>query len=337
MEEINMKRYSILIAIALFLSGCAGNTSQPGPISDADKMATIVAGTLSAMTLQAPTEILATQTSPESDSLTINGQLQGKLAFIRNNNLWISINGVESQLTNDAIGRPELWYSNPRISPDGTKIAYLKTLGFDTINLIVSDINGGNARQLPNVTWMEWSSDSQNIYYPVSNGFDMTTGIEPFFVRSINLATGEIQEHGQYGIITGCGGGSSDPADAMSSYENLRTSTGGGYIFSSSPQNNYVIHALTCQNVGLGILDLFTQQDSILNDNITGATVSPDGTKIAAVSNNNIIIFNASDRSIVSTLPTLETPRALLWAADSKEILYSTSRLADTLISDEGN
>ncbi len=126
-----MKKISSLMGIIFFLTACMSNTPQPNSTSDADKIATIVAGTLSVATLQAPpTEIPATPTIPDVDSLSINGQLQGKLAFIRNNNLWVNINGVENQITNDAdpsdAGLRELWYSNPQISPDGTQVAYLK-------------------------------------------------------------------------------------------------------------------------------------------------------------------------------------------------------------------
>lgn len=331
-----MRKFLSLIMIALFLSACASNAPQPSPISDADQIATIVVGTLSAMP---PTEIPATPTPPV-EGFSINGQLQGTLAFIRNNNLWINVNGVESQLTNDATEVPELWYSNPQISPDGNKITYLKNAGTDVRTLMVYDINGKNMTQLANdAAWVpaatEWSNDSQKIYYPISNGFDMTTGIETIVVKSINIATGEIQEHGQYGVQTGCGGGSSDPADRVSTDENLLTSTGGGYIFDLSPQNNYLIHATICHNVGLGILDLSTKQDRVLDENVTKAVISPDGSKIAAVSDGNIVIFNVITGGIESTFPISEAPRALLWGADGKVVLYSTSKLTDTLTLDD--
>src|SRR5258706_14111 len=51
------------MGIIIFLTACMSNTTQPNSISDADKIATIVAATLSAATLQAPpTEIPATPT-----------------------------------------------------------------------------------------------------------------------------------------------------------------------------------------------------------------------------------------------------------------------------------
>ena len=83
------------------------------------------------------------------------------------------------------------------------------------------------------------------------------------------------------------------------------------------------------------MLDLSTRQDQVLDDRAYGAVISPDGSKIAAVSDNNIVIFNVSTRSIESTFPTSEAPQSLLWDANGKEILYVTSKLTNTLTLDD--
>ena len=292
--------------------------------------------TFSVVTQTPPTATPATLTPP-ADSLSINGQLQGKLAFIRDNNLWVSINGVESQLTNDAdptlTGLPKLWYGNPQISPDGTKIAFLKMTDTNARALMVSDIDGKNIRQLASdVAWtlqtIAWSNDNQKIYYASS-----IDPIENMLAKSIDLSTGEQQEQGQFIVRSGCGGGSPDPADGISSLESLAPF--GRHMFSLAPQNNYIIHSTACSGGGLGMLDLSTKQDQILDDHAYGAVISPDGSKIAAASDNNIVIFNVSTRSIESTFPTAEAPQALLWGADGKEILYSTSTIANTVNIDD--
>jgi Tol biopolymer transport system component len=329
-----MRKFSIFIMMVVFISACASNTPQPTPISHNDQVATIVAATLAA---HISTETAATPTPPV-DGFSINGQLQGTLAFIRNNNLWINFNGVESQLTNDAIGLPELWYSNPQISPDGTKIAYLKNSSYDARTLMVYDIDSKITNQFANATArtlpeMVWSNDNQKIYYPVSNGFDMTTGLETMAVKSIDLTTGELQGNGQFGVRGGCGGGSSDPADHLSSRENFLSAIG-GYVFDLSSQNDYILHATICTS-GLGMLDLSTKQDRTLDDNFRGATISPDGSRIATGSNNGITIFNVITGSVENTFSTSETPRTFLWNVNGKELLYSTSRLGNTLTLDD--
>jgi Tol biopolymer transport system component len=271
------------------------------------------------------------------DGLSINGQLQGKSAFIRDNNLWININGVESQLTNDAdpsnTGLPKLWYGNPQISPDGTKIAFLKMTDTNARALMVSDIDGKNLRQLASdIAWtlptIVWSSDNQKIYYASS-----TDPVENMIAKNINLSTGEVQEQGRFTIRSGCGGGSSDPADGVASGESLAPF--GRHVFSLAPQNNYIIHSTICSGGGLGMLNLSTKQDQVLDDHAYGAVISPDGSKIAAASDNNIVIFNVDTGSIESAFPTAETPQALLWNSDGKGVLYSTFRLANTLTLDD--
>lgn len=57
-----MKKISVLMGIVFFLTACMSNTPQPNPISDADKVATIVAGTLAAYQ---PTEVPSTPLSTE--------------------------------------------------------------------------------------------------------------------------------------------------------------------------------------------------------------------------------------------------------------------------------
>src|SRR5436190_3078575 len=120
-----MRKFLGLIVIALFMIACSS--------------------TFSVVTTQIPPTAIPATLTPPVDSLSTNGQLQGKLAFIRNNNLWISINGVESQVTSDAdlsiTGLSTLWYGNPQISQDGTKIAFLKMAGTNARTLMVSDID----------------------------------------------------------------------------------------------------------------------------------------------------------------------------------------------------
>ena len=137
-------------------------------------------------------------------------------------------------------------------------------------------------------------------------------------VKSITYTIGELQDYGQFGVSTGCGGGSPDPADACQA---LNASMASWICFGFSSQNNYFIHSTGCLGTGLGILDLSTKQDRTLDDNVRGAVISPDGSRIAAINNANIIIFNTARDNVEYTFPTTEAPQALLWSTDGKEVL----------------
>jgi Tol biopolymer transport system component len=280
-------------------------------------------------------------TANEKPTLSTNGQLIGKLAFIRGDNLWFSNNGVEKQLTTDAIpteipywtGLPKLWYSNPQISPDGKKIAYLKNTGTDARVLVVSDIDGKNTKQFANdVEWtmpiVQWSNDNQQIYYPSSGGMETIT------VRSVNITTGQKLDYGQFTMGSGCGGGSSDPADHVSAEENIISVGGGVQIFDISPQNNFIVHTILCTGGGLGILDLSTKQDKKIDDKAMRATISPDGKSIAAISGNSVVIFDTNG-NVLKTYQTPNSPQILLWDDTGKVIYYSSAKLVKNLDFDE--
>jgi hypothetical protein len=307
----------------------------------------IVTAMFEAQTQEAQ-QAIAKETEVPSFSLTVDGQLQGTLAFIRNDNLWVSINGVEHQLTTDAIptdlpyhqGLPTLSYSNPQISPDGTMIAYLKNI--NDINtsssvreLMISDIDGKNTKQIANeVAWefpaVRWSRNGQEIYYLVRNMPNITLRREVMAIKSINPITGQISSLGEFTQETGCGGRYPDPATHLSMGENI----GMWDSFALPAESNYIIYPTICGN-GVGLLDLSTKQEQIVDEKSTGAVISPDGSKVAASSENKIIIFDAKNKSIEKTLPTIEKPLAIFWDNDGESIFYSTSKPVDTLVLDE--
>jgi len=321
----------VIVGIVVFFSFRSGTPTKPsGSISNE---------------LTAPTTTIS-----ETPNISTNGQLLGKLAFIRDDNLWFSNNGVEKQLTTDAIsteipywtGLPKLWYSNPQISPDGRKIAYLKNTNadawIDARILVVSDIDGQNIKQLVNdVEWImpivQWSKDSQQIYYPSYGG--SYGEMETIIVRSVNVSTGQKQEYGQFTMRGECGGGSDDPANHISAGENITSIGGEGVqIFNLSPQDNFIVHTVACTGSGLGILDLSTKQDKNLDDKAVGAVISPDGENIAAISGSNVIIFDTTGR-LLRTYPVSDSPQVLLWDSAGKTIYYASSKLVKSLDYDD--
>lgn len=275
----------------------------------------------------------------DEGDLSTSYRLSGKLAFISDDNLWFMNNGSLKQITLDAIsakipywsGLPKLWYSNPQISPDGNKMAFLKNT--DSRTLMVIDIDGKNVKEIANdVEWtmpiIQWSKDSKQVYYPSSAGMDLIV------VKSVDVITKNKSEYGQFVMGSGCGGGSSDPADHVSANENIISVGGGVQVFSISPQNDYIVHTILCTGNGLGILDLSTKQDKKIDDKATKAVISPDGKNIAAISEKNIIIFDTMGK-ILKTVQTPEIPLVLSWDTDGKTIYYSSSTLLKSLDFDD--
>jgi len=301
-----------------------------------------------------PATIPTTQIATES-SFLVNGQITGKLAFIRDDNLWSSNNGIENQITTDAIsteipgrtGLPELYYSNPQISPDGKKIAYFKNkkvnvgMVIESIGpIVISNIDGENKKEIVNDSeearkLLQWSDDSQQIYYLSLVGRDSLMN-DILKVKSVNVATGQKQEYGQFILTTGCGGARPDPADHLSSSENIEPFGGGLAIFGLSPKNDYLLHSISCGGTGLGILDLSIKKDRKLDDKAMNAVISSDNNRIATVSDKNIVIFEANTNMIKKTYPTQENPLVLLWGSDGKTIYYSTSKVVEELNFEDG-
>lgn len=265
-----------------------------------------------------------------------DGKLLGKLAFIRNYNLWTLNNGIEKQFTKDAgsleapyWGLPSLWYSNPEISPDGTKVAYIQNSGTDARTLVVSDFDGENKRILAtDVEWtmplIQWSGNSEVVYYPSTSTMDIIT------VKSVNIANGQQQIYGEFPMMSGCGGGSFDPSDHVSGDENIISVGGGVQIFKLSSQNNFIVHTIVCTGQGLGVLNLTTKQEKTLDDKAMRAAISPDGRYIAAVSEKNIKIFDSTG-GVLKTYPSSDSPQVLVWSNDGKTIYFSSSKLTKEL------
>lgn len=269
----------------------------------------------------------------------ITSKFQGTAAFIRDDNLWVLVNRVEKQLTNDAVpteilywtGLPKPWYSNPQISPNGKQIAFLKNSSDNTYNrsLYVVDVDGNNMKQLTNdVDWgeplIQWSKDNDEIFYTFNPLLNIRNMGDKVKIYSIAIATGNKQERGSYFIVEGgCGGGSPDVSAHLAQAEGISGIGSGVQVFQLSPMNDYLVHTVNCFGKGIAVLDLKSKLDSIINNDATKVVISPSGSMIAAITD-KILILNAKTGKALKILTPSAQPTNLLWSPDEKEIYYSS-------------
>lgn len=290
-----------------------------------------------------------TQSKDRNTTSTTTNQLEGKLAFIRGNNLWVSINGNEKQLTSDAVPT-ELpfwtrllifWYSNPQIAPDGNSVAFLKNVDTNARQLYVTTLNGAGMKKLADdVEWtfpiMQWSKDNQKIFYASAvKGQIDKEGRQILKVKAVNISGDVLQEYGQFNVRSGCGGGSSDIADHLAVSENIEGVGSGIMVFALSPDNKYLVHSTACTGSGLGILNLQSKQDTLLSDKGKNGVISPDGQKVAYIDNDKIVTSDIASGKSLNTYTVSEAPVILLWNPDSKTIYYSSDKVVKELKLDD--
>jgi hypothetical protein len=98
-----MRKFSIFMMVIVFISACASNTPLTSSVSEANQIATIVAGTLSAANTQMPpTEIPATPTNTPFPGIPVS---YGKVSLVIPPTIASGISGNTSPLI-DANGSP---------------------------------------------------------------------------------------------------------------------------------------------------------------------------------------------------------------------------------------
>lgn len=284
--------------------------------------------------------------SQPSQNQQSNTKLQGKTAFIREDNVWVSIDGVEKQLTSDAIpaeipyitGLPKIFYRDPQISPDGQKIAFLEYSAENIDNgiLYVSGIDGKNAKKLADdAAWLirsvQWSSNSDKVFYTTSTITVQENGVEyKNNIYQVDVNTNKKEKAADYLEKSGCGGGSLDMSDHVAESEGIHGFGRGVQVFQISPSDDYLIHTYSCTGAGFAMLDLKSKVEKNLSENAIIPVISPSGSLIAALTD-KIVIFDAKTGNIIKTLNPSEQPTNLLWSPNEEEIYYASENLVKDL------
>jgi len=323
-----------VVALALIATIIYALTTNPTPLTQNQEQSTITITPINTP-INTPTPIPS------------NGQLVGKLAFIRDGNVWFSDNGVEKQLTTD-IGLEKIndyfpQVSYPQLSPNGQKVAYLRYMDDDlTRTLFVSDVDGSNVKQLAedvkySLSLMQWSNDGRLLYYPQKSQIPPGEMLKHNMIISVDVNTGQKQEHGRYSNGDGCGFVTGPgPAALLSYHENEGYLQGVNHLFKLSPNNDFIIHNNVCSISGLSLLNLETKEGIAFAGGSSVATISPDQKLIASTvsgviaKEHEVVIFDVAG-TLLKKYQTSERPQGLLWDAAGETIYYSSSEYKDSL------
>jgi len=275
-----------------------------------------------------------------------NTNFSGSLAFIRENNVWVNVNGVERQITKNAqFNRnsiktySSLYYTNPSISPDGAKVAFIQVLspqdgsGFTSLYVVSVDNNRTIYRSQNDTVNLshtpQWTSDGQKVLYEAHVQASVTDENNTKVI-SVNTATGDAEELTRYTVISGCGGGSTDPSFSLAGAEGARPVYPNNFRLSSN--NMYLTHNTACTGYGVNVYNLQTKQERKLSENITQTIFSPDGTRVAGITRNKqILIIDVATGTQNKVLTTTEQPQVLYWSGDGQTIYYGTDMLVKKL------
>lgn len=268
---------------------------------------------------------------------------QSTLVFIRNNNVWIKTSKEEKQLTEDGVatdptrGLPAVYYRKPVLSPDKSFVAYIRSTGdaTDKRSLEVASVASPIIRKKisPEVDWaldsIAWKRDSSGIYFVSQSQTDYDTK----YINLAMIASGVTSKIGSFGVQSGCGGGSSDPADHLTWKENI---SGWPVTFTLSPDETYIVHNSNCTGRGLSIFDLTRTTDHVLDTKNTGASFAGNGKVFASYSGNSITIFDARTKTALKSFTAAGPVSSILFSPDGQAIFYTiTERIKTVTVDDE--
>ena len=244
------------------------------------------------------------------------------IAAVTNGQLFIYGPGGQAQ---NVSGGGFQRFSSLTWSPNGQALAYAVANGGYTVH--TANRGGGGGVQLAtgaSFMPLTFSADGSSVIYAV-NG-DIVQGdagpLQTMTVLSQTASGGSQPESiGQFSFGVGCGGGSPFPMDGV--YNTEAGFGGRGLTFARTDFG--LLHSVSCAGTGLALLDLETSEDRLIDASLTNATLSPDGTRVAAIRQGGIVVINLADLS-QQGLPNAALPDQLAWT-DNNTIYYSVRHL----------
>ncbi len=245
------------------------------------------------------------------------------LAYIKGGNVWLRYeDNTDLALTNDAVRAVgnaayppfyDIGYEMPRWSPDRKWLAFVRndsagrTLYIVDVTqpeLKLEPVAAGLATAFPPA----WNGDSLLAYALPTGQFDANNEIMNVFAVSPEDPARESLLLGSFNFMHGCGGSTSDPAEALYWME---TASLGGNFIAFYWTGARIVHSTDCGGGTVAVLDLNTQVDTPVAD-IARVVLSDDGGFIAGVAPKG---SDGASAIVIYNLDKLDTPHRVITAA----------------------
>lgn len=247
-----------------------------------------------------------------------NSALSLPLASVTEDNIWLyGFTDDPQQMTDDTFQE----FSSLVWSPDGSHLAFIAMDENLQSSLWLSDSLNSDPVQLADelVTGLpiSFTLDNAQVLYGSENPD------EAFLVDvySMGLSPNALPELlGQFTFQTGCGGGSPFPHNQM--YQQETGYDGNVLVMTLTPFG--LVHSIDCSGTGIGILNLETGEDILLDPSLRRVAVSSDRMQLLGISEDILTLVDLATQTITS-ITTDSIPDQVAWGAlDTGDIFFST-------------
>ncbi len=175
-----------------------------------------------------------------------------------------------------------------------------------------------------------WSADSARVAYVSEGGEGDEAGGALLAVDAVPALGGDAERLATFAFSDECAAPSADPADDVAAAE---AGPGDGAAVLIWLSDGRFVVSTRCAG-GLTLLTPATGDMQPLDADLFGATVAPDGTRLAARSGDGITVLNLASGER-SDLRADGAVRAPAWTADGAALLYATETLVDQVTLDD--
>ncbi|TSC88206.1 MAG: hypothetical protein G01um10145_915 [Microgenomates group bacterium Gr01-1014_5] len=282
----------------------------------------------------------------ESGSISVPVFSSGKIAFIKDNNVWLAeVNGKARQITFDATEKisetfnHRLYYSKPRWSPDGSKFAFQQYFsGSENVPILVTDGKNISADALLESINLYWMSADKLLTAGKGEEVNETLKATATTATLSGIKWSGVNNQGDPFISGidrpwGCGGGGRPEWKTK-----LSANHGGGMdgireTFVFLPDQDSLVYSTGCEQQIVEKIHVNGEQAVMFSsekDDRSGQEpgsarellLSPDKTALVGTLNGNIVLYNTKGQ-LIKTLTNSGKAYGPVFSHDGKQIYFA--------------